>query len=146
MEVEDVPPALQERLGHEGTAALVELLEQARQDCTMDVSAAAVERFERRLSDAHTQLREDMVARDAKLREELVAGDAKLREEIAKLREEMKEGDAELRHEMIRGFSAVREDMAVLKFDLLKWSFAFWVGQIVAVSAVLGVMLRAMQT
>jgi hypothetical protein len=35
--------------------------------------------------------------------------------------------------------------MANLKFDLLKWNFAFWVGQIVAVATVVGVMLRMMQ-
>lgn len=172
MEVQDMPPALQERLGPEGTAALVELLEQARQDWTMDVTTAAVERFERRLTDAHATLREDMIARDVKLRAEMLASDAKLREEMvashaklredmlasnaklredmlagnAKLREEMQAGDAQLRLEMIHGFASVREDMGTMKFDLLKWSFAFWIGQLVAVTTIVGVMLRVMQT
>lgn len=161
MEVQDMPPALQERLGPEGTAALVELLEQARQDWTMDVTTAAVERFERRLTDAHATLREDMIARDVKLREEMLASHAKLREDMlagnakvredmlagnAKLREEMQAGDAQLRLEMINGFASVREDMGSMKFDLLKWSFAFWIGQLVAVTTIVGVMLRVMQT
>jgi hypothetical protein len=139
MEVDDVLPALQERLGPEGTDALVELLEQARQDWTMDVTTAAVERFDRRLSDAHSALREDMLARDAKLREEMLTS-------LAKLREDTQGGHAQLRLEMIHGFATVREDMGTLKFDLLKWSFAFWIGQIVAVTTIVGVMLRVMQT
>ena len=167
-----MPPALQERLGPEGTAALVEVLERTRQDWTMDVTTAAVERFERRLTDAHAQLREDMRVRDAQLREEMRVRDAQLREEMrardvqlredlrarvaqlredtlardAKLREDMQAGDAQLRLDMIHGFATAREDLATMKFDLLKWCFAFWIGQIVTVATVVGVMLRTMQT
>ena len=36
----------------------------------------------------------------------------------------------------------LRLDMATLKFDLLKWSFLFWVGQLAATIAVLNAMLR----
>ena len=32
--------------------------------------------------------------------------------------------------------------MATLKFDLLKWNFLFWIGQLAALTAILGVMLR----
>ena len=183
MEVDDVPPALQQQLGPRGTAALVDVLEQARRDWTMDVTTAAIERFERRLTDAHAQLREDLIARDALLREDMIARDtqlrddsiardaqlredsiarytqlredsiakeAKLREDMlareAKLRDDMVARDAKSREDMLASNAKVREDMAMLKFDLLKWSFAFWVGQIAAVATVVGVMLRTMQT
>jgi hypothetical protein len=32
--------------------------------------------------------------------------------------------------------------MATLKFDLLKWNFLFWIGQLAALTAILGVLLR----
>jgi hypothetical protein len=32
--------------------------------------------------------------------------------------------------------------MATLKFDLLKWNFLFWVGQLAALTAILSIMLR----
>ena len=36
----------------------------------------------------------------------------------------------------------LRLDMADLKFDLLKWSFLFWIGQLAAIMAMLSWMLR----
>ena len=36
----------------------------------------------------------------------------------------------------------MRLEMAALKFDLLKWNFLFWVGQLAAMTAILSVMLR----
>lgn len=128
MEVEDVSPALQERLGPEATAALVELLDRAKQECTMEITMAIVERFERRLSDECGETRREMRALHMQSREEMLAG------------------DANLRLEMTRGFSSIREDMGTLKFDLLKWSFAFWIAQMVSVVAIVGLMLQAMHT
>ena len=127
MEVVDVPPALQQQLGPRGTAALVDVLEQARRDWTMDMIAR------------DTQLRQDSLARYAQLREDMLARDAKSREDWLA-------NTAQLREDMLAGTAKVREDMAELKVDLLKWSFAFWVGQVAAVAAVVGVMLRTMQT
>jgi hypothetical protein len=31
------------------------------------------------------------------------------------------------------------------RFDLLKWCFVFWVGQVVAVAGVMGLMLRMLK-
>jgi hypothetical protein len=36
----------------------------------------------------------------------------------------------------------LRLDMERLKFDLLKWNFLFWIGQLAAMTAILSVMLR----
>jgi hypothetical protein len=38
--------------------------------------------------------------------------------------------------------SKIRLEMASLKFDLLKWTFLFWIGQLAALTAILSVMLR----
>ena len=41
--------------------------------------------------------------------------------------------------------SKMRLDMAAMKFDLLKWNFLFWVGQLAAMTAILSVMLRGLR-
>ena len=38
--------------------------------------------------------------------------------------------------------SELRLDMERLKFDLLKWNFLFWIGQLAAFTAILNAMLR----
>ena len=39
----------------------------------------------------------------------------------------------------------LRLDMADLKFDLLKWSFLFWIGQVAVLISVLSWMLRGIR-
>jgi hypothetical protein len=144
MEVGDVAPALQERLGPAATVGLLALFATARQERTVDVTTVAVERFERRLGDEISAvrleiagLREELRTSNTSLREEMHAGDASLREEMhamgASLRQELRDGDA-----------ALRQDMSELKFDLLKWSFVFWVGQTFATAAVFATMFQLM--
>jgi len=41
--------------------------------------------------------------------------------------------------------SKLRLDMVNLKFDLLKWNFLFWIGQLAAMTAILSVMLRGLR-
>jgi hypothetical protein len=36
----------------------------------------------------------------------------------------------------------LRQDMATGRFELLKWCFLFWIGQVLAISGIVGVMLR----
>jgi hypothetical protein len=43
-----------------------------------------------------------------------------------------------LGHEM----SAMRVDIANLRADLLKWSFLFWIGQLAAITGLLGLFTR----
>lgn len=151
MEVEDVAPAMQERLGPEATVGLLALFETARQEWTGDVTSTIVERFERRLIDELGLIRREMTAglacvreemRDlrASLREEMCEGDALVRDEIrqceAALRNDTREGDAALRLEMRDTAAALREEirssdtrrgqeLATLKLELLKWSSGF---------------------
>jgi hypothetical protein len=177
-----VAPALQERLGPEATAALVDLFDVARQEWTADVTTAAVERFERRLSDEIGTVRAEIRSVDtnlrleiagvrqelkgdiAGLRQDMTSGFAAVRQEMAGLRQDMTGGFAAVRQEMASGFAAVRQEMGsefaavrqemgILRqdslagrFELLKWCFAFWFGQIIAVATIVGVMLRMMQS
>lgn len=48
-----------------------------------------------------------------------------------------------LRIELHDGLAAVRQELATVRFDLLKWSFLFWVGQVAAMAGLLAYMLRA---
>ena len=105
MELTDVPVALQDRLGPEATAGLIELLSDAQEGWTTGMIERVGDRFERRLM-----------------------------EETTRLRIEMTQGFAALRQEMTEGFASIRQEMANLRFDLLKWTFVFWVGQLFALA------------
>jgi hypothetical protein len=60
----------------------------------------------------------------------------RLSEEIASLR-------VQLTQEMHAGFAAIRKELADQRVEMLKWSFAFWIGQLGAMAALLSFMLRA---
>ncbi len=62
----------------------------------------------------------------------------RLIEETSKLRDDI--GD--LRGEMREGFASVRGDMARDRFELLKWAFAFWIGQFFATAALITALVR----
>jgi hypothetical protein len=47
-----------------------------------------------------------------------------------------------LRVEMHAGFTAIRHELSEQRVELLKWSFAFWIGQLAAMTALLAFMLR----
>ena len=38
--------------------------------------------------------------------------------------------------------AGIRQDMASGRVELLKWCFLFWVGQVVAIAGIMGLMLR----
>jgi hypothetical protein len=64
----------------------------------------------------------------------------RLIEETSKLRLET----AGLRGDMREGFADLRRDIAAERFELLKWAIAFWVGQLAAVAAIVGALLRTL--
>lgn len=110
--------ALLERLGEPAAAALTEVLVAHGQASTEAAMTQCGERFERRL----------------------IEEASKLRLETTQLRGEMREGFADLRREM----ADTRREMSDGRFELLKWAFAFWVGQLAAVSAIVGLLLRTL--
>ena len=79
----------------------------------------------------------------------------RLVEETSKIRVEMAQMRGDLRQEMHAGFGALRQEMAQLggslrsemaagRFDLLKWAFVFWVGQLVSIVGIVALLLRGM--
>jgi len=174
MEVSDVPPALRERLGVEATTGLLELFKTAHDECTTDVTTTVVDRFERRLTEEANGLRaalahstEALRLEIAGLRTEMHDGDSALRLEMreadnalklemrelgASLRGEMRELASSLRRELgelgasLRGeIAALRQENLEGRFELLKWCFVFWVGQVFAVAGVVAVIVRLMR-
>jgi hypothetical protein len=147
MEVEDVSPALRERLGPDATVGLLALLESSRKDWAQDVTNQAVERFERELTRQIGGFREEMRQSITSLRADLREVEATLRAEMrdgdAALRLEMREGDAAIRLEMREGDAAIRLEMRDQRVELLKWSFAFWVAQFVSVGGLMAILLRS---
>ena len=85
MESTAVPDALRVRLGGEGTAGLLDLLDSAQREWTGEVKTLCLDRFERRLVEETVRLRVDI----ANLRGEMTQMDGKLHAEIAGLRGEM---------------------------------------------------------
>jgi hypothetical protein len=130
-----MPTALQDRLGQEATAGLVELLTDARKEWTAEVIGTAVDRFERRLTEETSKLRIEMAALRSDLRQEMGALRSDLRQEMGALR-------SDLRQEMGALRSDLRQEIADQRFEILKWAFLFWVGQFFAVAGLVAVLFR----
>jgi len=125
------------------------------------MSDLTAERFERKLSEEISGLRlefhDSVASQRDELRREMHEGFTTIRQEMHEgltavrqemhdgftaIRQEMHAGDDALRSEMYGGFSALRRDIASARTELLRWSFAFWVGQLAAIAGLLALMLR----
>jgi hypothetical protein len=106
------------------------------------VLSLAAERFARRLAEE-----------TAKLRIEMAQGFDGLWQEMAGLRQEMTAQGVTLRQEISAQGASLRQEMASLEVRLvreiaasrveaIRWSFAFWIGQLVAMAGLLAFMLR----
>lgn len=124
MDVRAVSPALAGRLGADATAGLVELIDTAERNCVDVVLERSVERYERRLAEHVSSLRVEMTQLRAELRQDMTTLGSDLRREMATLG------------------SDLRQEMANQRFDLLKWSFLFWIGQVVAMAGIITMLLR----
>jgi len=72
MRVNSVAPALRERLGHEATVGLLELVESERSEREERMLSVAAERFERRLAQELAELRVALVREIHETRSELM--------------------------------------------------------------------------
>ncbi len=113
MDFDAVPASLRDRLGTEATGGLLSLFDLARNEWRADLIAACTERYERRLS-----------------------------EEMAGVRVQMAQVEASLRTEIAQMGASIRNDMSAGRVELFKWCFIFWIGQVLAITGIMGVMLR----
>lgn len=147
MYVSEVGPALERELGPEATEELVDMFDAAEEHCVTTVVEQSVERFERRLTEQVSGLRVEMVQGHAQLRQEMTELGSGLRQETtevgSRLRQEMTELRSSLRQEITALGGNLRQEMASQRVDLLKWSFLFWIGQVVAMTGIITMLLRA---
>lgn len=120
MPVITVPAPLRKQLGEEATDSLVEFVNAANASVRDDVVEIVGERFERRLSEEigalRVELREEIAGMRVELSERIIT-------EVSGLRIELREEIAGLRVEIARNRS-----------DLIRWMFAFWIGQTVVIA------------
>ena len=122
MLAEDVPAALRDRLGDDGAAALVELLDQTIDERKPEMITAATERFERRLveeisgvrvllAQSEARLREQVAQSEARLREQLAQTEAGLREQLAQTEVRLAQNDAGLREQLAQSEAGLRDQL-----------------------------------
>jgi hypothetical protein len=87
------------------------------------------------MSELRTELRGDTTRLRFEIRQEIAHLGAELRQEISQL-------GAQFRCEHAASLTALRQEIAAGRFELLKWNFMFWAGQVLAVGGLIGVMLR----
>ncbi|MBI3756696.1 MAG: hypothetical protein HY267_01845 [Deltaproteobacteria bacterium] len=124
MAVIAVARPLREKLGEEGTDALVALINEAGEDHKTSVIEIVGERFERRLTEEITKLRTDT------------------NDGMNKLRMDTNDGMNKLRGDMTEGMSKLRVEMADLRANLIQWMFLFWIGQIGVLTGILFAFFR----
>ncbi len=138
MDIDAVSAPLRERLGPEATGGLLDLFDLARSEWRNDLIAACTDRYERRLAEEIAGVRVQIAQVEASLRTEIAQTGAGIRQEMAQM-------GAQIRQEMGEMGSGIRTDMATGRVELFKWCFLFWIGQVVAVSTIVGLMLRLMR-
>lgn len=160
MDIERVPAPLRERLGVEATGSLLALLELSHEEWKADVVAACGERLERRLAEEASRLRVQIAQTEAVLRRDMAEMGAGIRAEMAQIgasiREDMAQMGAGIRVEMAQMGASIREELARMggsmgqeiatgRVELFKWCFLFWIGQVVATTTMVGIMIRLMR-
>ena len=120
MRMDAVAGPLKAQLGLEATECLLQLLDVSQREWRQDVMAACTERFERRLVEEASGLRVQIARTEAVLRRDMAEMGAGIRQEMAQMG-------------------------ANLRVDMLKWCFLFWIGQVLAISSIFGVMLRTIR-
>lgn len=89
------------------------------------------ERYERRLVEETSKLRVELAGVEVRLTDRIAQSEGTLRQELHAL-------DVRLEREM----GATRAEFGALRSDVIKWSFAFWIGQVVAMTAIMNALLR----
>ena len=49
------------------------------------------------------------------------------------------------REDLITGLAAIRQEMSNLRVELLRWTFAFWIGQVGVTTALMAMVFRLLK-
>lgn len=124
----DIPKALRERLGEEGAAGFVQVLERVVDGTRDDVIQATEERFARRVAESEARLSDKISHEIGQVRSELTSLTASLEVRLTE------------RIERVR--SELTSEMASLEARLTRWMFVFWTGQLLALTGILFAFFR----
>ena len=69
--------------------------------------------------------------------------EARLGSAVGEIRQELTTVDAGLRIALTEGLSKIRTELAEMRVDVLRWSFLFWIGQVVATATIMALLLRS---
>ena len=152
MSIISIPKPLREKLGEDGTDALVQVLNENEKEIRSSAIDIAEQRFERSLSREIAGVRVDLADAEKRLmgeiagvRVDLADVEKRLMEEIAGVRVDLADTEKRFEKGLSEEIAGVRVEIADLrssiqksKSDTIKWMFLFWVGQI---GAVLGIIL-----
>ena len=129
--------------------ALLELLDRSHRESRDELIITCTERFERRVVEEGAGLRVQIAQLGAELRQEMATMGAELRQEMAtmgaELRQEVASVRVDLRQDMTTMGADLRQEIATGRVDLFKWCFLFWIGQVLAITGIMGVMLRVIR-
>jgi len=114
---------------------VLELYEKLKPKLGEDEARALLEFVETSVQDK-AATKDDLERTASSLRDELHRNEAVLRKEIQQV-------ESVLRKEIQQVESVLRKEIQEVKVDLLKWSFAFWVGAVAVLSGIMFALLRA---
>ena len=92
------------------------------------------ERYERRLVEETSKLRVELAGVEVRLTDRIAQSESTLRQEMSGLAGALRQETANLEVRMERGFGTLRA-------DVIKWSFLFWLGQVIAMTAIMRALL-----
>jgi hypothetical protein len=116
------PPSKERRMA--GPVVSIRLREKLGSEASDDLAAALEDAKKDMLIAAHDRF------------------EARLGTAAAELRQEIATGDAALRVAFTEGLARIRTEIADMRVDVLRWSFVFWLGQVIAIATLLAFMLR----
>jgi hypothetical protein len=144
--VENLFPALQERLGPEATVALLALFEASKRQWSADVIEHSSLRFGRRLTEEAAQTRVEfshgLNGFRSELKQEMNELRSEFKQEMNELRVELKQEMSELRLELKGDMAGLETRVERALLHQTRWIFGMWVGQLAATAAMMGAMFR----
>ena len=151
-----VPKELRERLGEAAAGQLIEMLNRSEEESRENTIDLVEQRFRRHLAEelggCEQRLHREIVDLGASLREEMAEMGSAIRGEMAEMgsaiRQEMAQMGSDLRAEMAGMDKSIRGEMAQMRTSfessqvgMIRWMFAFWVGQMAVIAGLLLVLV-----
>ena len=148
MAIISIPKPLREKLGEDGSDALVQMLNQYESETKQSIFDAAELRFEKKLTEEISGVRIEITECEKRLENKLTEEISGVRIEIAECEKRFEKRLSEeisgvrvditdLRRDMVENDAMLRTDIHKSKTDTIKWMFIFWIGQIGALLGIL---------